>query len=74
MDTSVVKDRRVKLRIYARAGVAEVWLIDVNRATVEVCRRPTGDDYAERRIIGREGSVAPRAFPDLDLPVSEILG
>jgi Uma2 family endonuclease len=74
MDTSVAKDWRVKLRIYARAGVAEFWLIDVNGAAVEVCRRPTGDDYAERRIIGREGSVAPRAFPDLDLPVAEILG
>src|SRR4029453_8354835 len=33
-----------------------------------------GDGDAERRVGGRDGSVAPEAFPDLALPVTEILG
>jgi Uma2 family endonuclease len=74
MDTSVVRDRRVKLPIYARAGAAEVWLIDVNAETVEMYRRPTDEGYGERREADRAGTVAPAAFPEFLLPVAEILG
>src|SRR5207237_1757760 len=40
-DTSMVTDREVKLPIYARAGVPEVWLLDVAAQRVEVHRHPT---------------------------------
>ena len=38
MDSSVARDRRVKLPIYARARVEEVWLVHGVASTVEVCR------------------------------------
>src|SRR3989442_11200282 len=41
MDTSTPTDRSVKLPLYARAGIAETWLVDVGAATVEVYREPT---------------------------------
>jgi len=74
MDSSVARDRRVKLPIYARDGVAEVWLVDVNAETVETCRRPGRGSYRDRRIARRGESVAPLAFPDLELAVAAILG
>ena len=36
MDSSKYRDRRIKLRLYARARVAEVWLVDVSADTVEI--------------------------------------
>ena len=42
MDSSVYRDRRVKLPLYARARVSEVWLVDVSVDTVEICRTPSG--------------------------------
>src|SRR5262245_52740164 len=74
MDSSVDRDRRVKLPIYARAGVVEVWLVDVAAETVETCWQPTEDDYRDRRIASRVDTVGPQAFPDLTLPIADILG
>ena len=74
MDTTAAYDRGVKLGLYARAGVAEVWLVDLNRELVECHRRPSGNGYAESRVVPRGGSLAPGAFPDVVLAVDTILG
>jgi Uma2 family endonuclease len=74
MDTSVGHDRRVKLPIYARGGVPEVWLVDVTRYTVEAHAGPSESGYRERRLVDRDGSLAPRAFPDVVLAVQDLVG
>jgi hypothetical protein len=72
-DTSQRYDRRVKLPRYGRAGVPEVWIVDLPGEVVEVCRRPTRRGYAQIERVGRGGSVAPEAFPDIRLSVDAIL-
>ncbi|PWU17084.1 MAG: Uma2 family endonuclease [Candidatus Rokuibacteriota bacterium] len=74
MDSSVAYDRRVKLPIYARGSAPEVWLVDVNASTVEAHRSPTAAGYQDRRLVDRAGSITPLAFPDVTLPVVEIVG
>jgi Uma2 family endonuclease len=74
MDSSAGYDRGVKLGLYARAGVAEVWLVDLNKAWIEVHRRPVSGVHAEIQIRQRGESVSPEAFPDLVLAVDSILG
>lgn len=74
METSARYDRGVKVPLYARAGVPEVWLVDLNRDQVEVYRRPDGDAYAECRVAGRGESIGPEAFPDVSLRVDDVLG
>jgi Uma2 family endonuclease len=44
-DSSLPYDRGVKLALYARAGIREVWLVDLTRNHVEVHREPTRDGY-----------------------------
>ena len=73
MDSSVAHDRRVKLPIYARARVPEVWLVDVNESTVELHREPTGAAYRDRRRVDRGGTMAPLAFPDARLAVRDVV-
>lgn len=74
MDSSATYDRVIKLGLYARAGVAEVWLVDLNKEWIEVHRRPISGVHTEIQIRPRGESVSPEAFPDLVLAVDSILG
>ena len=71
-DTSLHYDRGVKLRLYARAGVPEYWIVDTNAETLEVYRSPRTDGYAEQRRPAREQQVAPLAIPDAVFPIASI--
>jgi Uma2 family endonuclease len=73
-DSSASYDRGTKLPLYARAGVPEVWLVDLNRELVESYRGPLGELYTENRTLPRGQSLAPEAFPDVVLGVDAILG
>jgi Uma2 family endonuclease len=73
-DTSLAFDRDRKIPRYALAGVPEAWLVDLAGDRVEVFRESTPDGYSDHRSLGRGDRVAPRAFEDLEIDVSEILG
>lgn len=72
-ETSAVLDRRVKLPLYARSGISEVWLVDLDKATIRTYRDPTPGSYRIARTVGRGGGLAPRAFPDRELRVADVL-
>jgi Uma2 family endonuclease len=74
MDSSADDDRGVKLGLYARAGIKEVWLVDLNDETIEVYRQPANGAYAPPTVFHRGQSLAPDAFPDVVLGVDAILG
>jgi Uma2 family endonuclease len=44
--SSLQFDRDDKIPLYARHGIAEVWLVDLNAACVARYRNPEQDDYA----------------------------
>lgn len=73
-DTSVYRDRVVKLPRYATAGVPEVWIVDLDVGVVEVYRDPAAEGYRDVRRAERGEEVAPAAFPDVVLEVADILG
>jgi Uma2 family endonuclease len=73
-DTSLRYDRQVKLPLYAAAGIAEYWIVDVEGQAVEVYRAPAGTRYSSVTRVGREGSVSPEAFGDAALSVTDIVG
>ncbi len=73
-ESSAEYDRQVKVPLYGRHGVAEAWLVDLERGQVEVYRRPGGEGYGEVRTLGRGEGLSPLAFPDLTLRVDDIVG
>ncbi len=73
-DATAAYDRSVKLRLYARAGIPEYWIVDLGRALIEVNRAPRGDAYGVRREAAPGDRLAPEALPDVVLNVWEILG
>ena len=47
-DTSLEKDKRVKLPNYAQAGISEVWIMDINEQCIEVYTHPWEDTYRNK--------------------------
>lgn len=72
-NTSLAFDRTTKAALYAAAGVADYWIVDLAGRSVEVCREPGPAGFANRARIAT-GSVAPLAFPDLALDVADLFG
>lgn len=72
-DSSIGFDRRVKVPLYARNGVPEVWIVDLTKGRMEVHREPSATGYRDVRLLQRSDRLSPLAFPDLELNVSDIL-
>ena len=73
-DSSAEFDRQVKAPLYARSGIPEFWLVDVDQDRVGVYRDPTSAGYATTCVLRRGDVINPSAFPDLEIAVAEILG
>jgi Uma2 family endonuclease len=73
-DSSVSLDRTVKLPLYAREGVMEVWIVDLTSERIEVYRQPTEAGYSDFRSATRGDKISPATFPDLAISVNDILG
>jgi Uma2 family endonuclease len=65
-------DRGVKLPLYAKFGVPEVWIVDLVSAAVEVYREPKGGAYASRERLAA-GLLAPALVPSVTIEVAGLL-
>ncbi len=70
--TSLMYDREVKLPLYARARIPEVWILTVQDQQLEVYRHPKDGSYTEQRLLQPSDKLAPLAFPDIELSLSDI--
>ncbi len=73
-DTSLGFDRTVKIPLYARHGISEVWLIALKEEYAEVYRRPAADGYGNITRYGRGDTLGVAALPDVNFSVDEVLG
>ena len=73
-DSSLAYDRNVKRSLYARHGIAEFWIVNLVAGEVEVCRSPSGDDYASVTNVGRGGILEPELLPGATIPIDALLG
>ena len=73
-DTSTEYDREVKVPLYARYGIPEVWLVSLESEAVEVYRGPATQGYENVSQSVRGQSLSPESFPGLELAVDIILG
>ena len=72
-DTTLARDR-AKLRLYAAAGMREVWIVDLAAERIEVHRTPRESAYEDVRFVARGQRVTCPAFADITLTIDEILG
>ena len=72
-DSSLEYDRGEKLALYARFGIPEVWISALPELIVEAHTEPVHGRYKCKRIYSPGDTITPGRFPDIVLPVSEIL-
>ncbi len=60
-DSSLQRDRTLKKRLYAAAGVPVYWIVNLSLSQIEVCTDPSGPseqpDYRHQQNYGLEDSI-----------------
>ena len=73
-DTSVEYDRQVKAPLYARAGIPEMWLVNLPEEMILVYTQPENGAYQNHRQFMQGDSFSSTTIPDLTLSIEDILG
>lgn len=73
-DTTLEYDRKVKVPLYARAGISETWLVNLPEERVEVYADPSDGAYRTINSYGRGDELQSLALAALRLSVAEVLG
>ena len=78
--SSLAVDRRHKGSLYARAGVADYWIVNLVDRVVEVRRRPAADPtadfgatYQDIELARPGATLAPLAKPETRIAVDDLL-
>jgi Uma2 family endonuclease len=66
-------DRERKGRTYARAGIPEYWIVNLEAGTLEVYHDPAGDRYSTERALQPEEEVSPLGRPEVRIRVADLL-
>lgn len=72
-DSSLAHDRDTKLLRYARAGIPEVWLVNLPANRFEVCREPRDTEYTQVHNVPPGGTLTPLHLPGVAVNVADIL-
>jgi Uma2 family endonuclease len=79
-ESSLALDREHKGSLYARAGLADYWVVNLVDQKLEVYRDPGPDPaasfgwrYGAVEVLPREGAVSPLAAPGVTIPVRDLL-
>ena len=71
-DSTLPFDRGVKRRLYARAGVAEYWIVDLTRNLVHVHRAPQDGAYTSIETRTPADTLNVTAFPELRIEAASL--
>ena len=72
-DSTLLIDREDKLPIYAGAGIAEVWIMNLPERVIEVYSSPSNGAYPQCRRVRAGDALAPAAFPDAMIDTAALL-
>ncbi|MEZ4943742.1 MAG: Uma2 family endonuclease [Saprospiraceae bacterium] len=70
-DSSVFKDRNVKIPMYGTAAIPEVWLVNLENRTVKVFQKPVSGGY-ETNLVFAKGEVFTSSI-GLQIAVDQLL-
>ena len=72
-DSSLTFDQNVKLPLYAKAGIEEVWILNAPQKQLEIYRQPQFLGYESKTVL-KQGEIAPARFPDATIDVGQLVG
>jgi Uma2 family endonuclease len=71
-DTTLAYDRDVKIPIYARNAIAEVWLFEIQGGSLLVHRDPGPRGYQRVLTLTQKETLAPLLVPTVSIDLAEI--
>lgn len=72
-DTSFKTDLVAKSRLYARSGISEYWIVDLNCRQLHIHREPVNEAYAVTTVFAETDTVFLAARPDAPVIVADLL-
>lgn len=70
--SSLAYDRDVKIPLYAKHGIPEVWLFDTTSRSVSIYREPVRNSYRRLLIPERSETISPSLLPKVKLSLSDL--
>jgi Uma2 family endonuclease len=71
--TSIGYDRDVKVPLYARHNVAEVWIVDLDGKSVRFFRQPDGERYRDIAATETPSLTPVAALPAVSIDLTGVL-
>ena len=71
-DTTLNYDLKIKKQLYAKEGITEYWVIDLQNNVLKVFRQPVDNNYSIELEL-KKGTVTPLSFSDLEIEVDQII-
>ena len=72
-DSTLAYDREVKVPLYARHGIPEVWIVDLQHRELRCHAEPVDGRYADQRVIRHPGITPVIALAGVHVDFSTIL-
>jgi Uma2 family endonuclease len=71
-DTTLETDRKRKAPAYAKAGITDYWILDVNTRQVYVFREPGEANYRQETVFNEDDVLSMLAFPEIEVRISQL--
>jgi Uma2 family endonuclease len=72
-DSTLKQDCEIKDKLYAQAGIADYWVVDLKNRQLHIFRNPTPTGYTSHLILSEPTEISPLAFPHITLSLTAIL-
>ena len=72
-DTTSRYDREIKAPLYARHGIHELWVVDLDNRLLLVHRKPGKNGYGEVLQLAAPGKLSPQELPKVVVDLTRIL-
>jgi Uma2 family endonuclease len=73
-DATLSHDREVKVPLYARCGVPEVWLVDLQSARIHFYRTPVDGRYTDVTVAAEPGVTSLDSLPGVAIDMTPLFG
>jgi Uma2 family endonuclease len=72
-DSTLSRDRNRKAKVYAKAGILEYWIVNLNQQQLIVLKNPQAGVYQSEQILLTNAQITPDAFPEVIISVQNLL-
>ncbi|HEY9632371.1 MAG TPA: Uma2 family endonuclease [Coleofasciculaceae cyanobacterium] len=65
-------DWEQKAAAYAKAGIADYWVLNVSKRQVHVFREPEGESYQQEILLNEDATLSLVAFPEIEVSINQL--